>query len=198
MINTVYKITNIVNSKIYVGQTWGLLKTRWNKHRQPNYKRCINLHNAIKKYGIENFKIEPLTVTHSQETADYWETYFIIKYDTIVNGYNLKMGGSRGVLSEESKNKTSQSLMGHSVSEETRAKISKSKKGKKASEATRQKMSAHLMGNTRCVGRKPWNKGLPTSEESKSKQSKIMKGKPSPMKGRKLQIIDGKKVWIKI
>jgi group I intron endonuclease len=151
---------------------------RWKKHCQPKYKRCIKLHNAIQKYGKNNFTIGLLTITNTQECADYWESHFIQGYDSINSGYNLKDGGSRGRLSEESKKKTSKSLIGHTVSEETRTKISNAHIGKIVSKETKQKLSQRLIGNKRCVNRVPWNKGKPgqyQSEESKKKRSQSMK-----------------------
>ena len=56
----IYKITNLVNSKIYIGQTIRSLKERF---RQHIYKQgCTYLHNAILKYGKENFKIELMII----------------------------------------------------------------------------------------------------------------------------------------
>ena len=54
----IYKVTNLVNNKIYIGQTERTLKERWEQHK---YKEgCRHLHNAILKYGAYNFKIEEI------------------------------------------------------------------------------------------------------------------------------------------
>lgn len=52
----IYRITNLVNNKIYIGQTIRDLKVRFKQHCYK--KGCTYLHNAILKYGKENFKIE--------------------------------------------------------------------------------------------------------------------------------------------
>lgn len=87
---SIYVIRNSVNNKVYVGQTWRSMKRRFQVHLQSStYSHCIKLRRAIKKYGLDKFSIELLTFCHSQEIADYWETYFIHKYSSIQNGYNV-------------------------------------------------------------------------------------------------------------
>lgn len=102
---TIYLLKNTVNDKIYVGQTWLSLKDRWMCGH--GYQGCIHLHNAIIKYGKDKFYYEPLCMTTSQEDADYLEIYFINEFKN--RSYNIRGGGSRGKLSEESKIKLSQS-----------------------------------------------------------------------------------------
>ena len=58
----IYKITNTINNKIYIGQTVQSLNMRWNKNTYDAKVNCDNLHrplyNAFRKYGMDNFKIE--------------------------------------------------------------------------------------------------------------------------------------------
>lgn len=103
MICSIYKITNKINEKVYVGQTWNTIRQRWFDHKKPSGKNCIKLHRAIMKYGSDNFLTELLTVCATQSISDYWESYFIKKYDSINSGYNIRSGGSRGKMSEEQK-----------------------------------------------------------------------------------------------
>ena len=49
----IYKITNIINNKVYIGQTVNTLKNRWCKHCHSN--GCRMLYNAILKYGKDSF-----------------------------------------------------------------------------------------------------------------------------------------------
>lgn len=108
----IYKITNKVNGKIYIGQTWQTLKNRWDSGH--GYRNCVKLERAIEKYGSGKFEHTLLTITHTQEIADYWETYFISKYKSSNRniGYNIRLGGSRGKFSQATKDKMSAAKLG--------------------------------------------------------------------------------------
>jgi group I intron endonuclease len=99
--NLIYKIVNTENNKVYVGQTWQTLRKRLTEHKYAYKKTNSIISNAINKYGIDKFRIELLTVAHTQEIADYWECYFIERYNSIDSGYNIKYGGSHGKHTEE-------------------------------------------------------------------------------------------------
>lgn len=99
----IYKVTNTVNQKCYIGQTTKPLALRWPLH---TYKTsyCRYLSYAIKKYGKANFTIEELVTCSDREALDYMEIFFIKYFNSMVpNGYNLRDGGSHGKMSEESK-----------------------------------------------------------------------------------------------
>lgn len=92
---SIYKITNQINGKIYIGETTRTINARWSQHKAraklPEYTEY--LYNAIKKYGIENFSIEELEKCSDEERFKI-ETEYIIKYRSYVgfedcNGYNL-------------------------------------------------------------------------------------------------------------
>lgn len=189
--NKIYKITNIFNDKIYVGQTWNTLKYRFAQHLSNRIKGKLT--NAIKKYGKESFKIEFLVLTHTQEVADYWESYFIDRYDGIKNGYNTKEGGSRGRQSETTKKKISKKAMGHKRnlgkphSEERKHNSSIAhigiRKGIFLSREHRDKISeSHLGENNHFYGKTH-------TDEARKLISKANKGKT-------WKLIDGKRVWM--
>lgn len=124
----IYKHTNIVNGKVYIGQTCDA-NERWRSNGK-NYCGCIKFYNAIKKYGWNNFEHEILYENLSKESADKIESDLIKQYDSINNGYNLKEGGSRGDLTKSSLAKMSESLKrGYVEHPERRQKISKALKG---------------------------------------------------------------------
>jgi group I intron endonuclease len=76
----VYKITNKINSKVYVGITIQGYKVRWCKHCSDSiHDSTFPLHNAIRKYGIDNFQIEVIEVCNSIEQLKDQEKYWIIK-----------------------------------------------------------------------------------------------------------------------
>lgn len=87
---SIYVIKNSLNHKVYVGQTWRTIERRFQTHLQNSTaNHCIKLRRAIEKYGKKNFCIELLTFCHTQEMADYWETFFIHKFNSIKSGYNI-------------------------------------------------------------------------------------------------------------
>lgn len=121
---TIYLLTNKINGKIYIGQTWRALERRIGKNGN-GYERCTYLHNAIMKYGVENFEYSILdSSAEDQINADRLEKEYIEKYNSTDPsiGYNLMSGGKGCRHSDESKAKISASLMGHPVSDETNKK----------------------------------------------------------------------------
>lgn len=127
----IYLITNKVNNKKYVGQTWKSIHVRFNQHNSRN--SCPKLFNAIKSYGRNNFTIEEIASTKCQECANYLEDYFINLYNSLSRdfGYNLKTGGYGGKHSEETKLKISKANTGkkNPISEATKKKLSIVRKG---------------------------------------------------------------------
>lgn len=98
---TIYKIVNIQNGKIYIGQTNRPLKVRFDDHCQRALTNGLNtcFSRAIRKYGKENFIIEPIEENiKTKEDANKREIYFISKYDSTNKniGYNSSPGGEGG------------------------------------------------------------------------------------------------------
>lgn len=97
MIKAIYKITNLLNNKIYVGQSIHPEK-RWKEHQQ-HAKACDDnypIHLAINKYGANNFSFEILEWT---EDYDNEEARLIQEYNSLVpNGYNLIEGGHSPIM----------------------------------------------------------------------------------------------------
>ena len=108
---SIYVLTNIVNGKVYIGQTWNLASDRMGKDGY-GYKNSPYIFNAIQKYGTDKFEYEVLAQCCDQESADYLEDYFVVQYNSRNNkiGYNIKKGGSAGKHSEETKAKISESM----------------------------------------------------------------------------------------
>lgn len=91
----IYKITNQINNKVYIGQTVGTLSKRWREHCHEAEEGNKNyyLYQAMRKYGIENFNIEVLEEC-SNEELNIRERYWIKRFDSFgKNGYNLTVGG---------------------------------------------------------------------------------------------------------
>lgn len=90
MTGFIYKITNKVNGKVYIGQTKYTIEARWKQHQYKKDK--THFHNAIRKYGVENFIVEQLEECEISE-LDSKEIYYIAKYNSFKEGYNSTIGG---------------------------------------------------------------------------------------------------------
>ena len=90
----IYKIENLINGSIYIGQSIDIEK-RWSTHisilNQNNHYNA-HLQNAWNKYGSENFQFSIVEECKPLELNDR-EIYWIKKYDSFINGYNLTSGG---------------------------------------------------------------------------------------------------------
>ena len=100
----IYKITNLKNSKAYIGQSTDI-KARWNNHKlelKNNSHKNSHLQNAFNKYGEDAFEFRILETTF-EENLDNAEEYWINYFDTTnpEKGYNLKYGGNNSKITEE-------------------------------------------------------------------------------------------------
>ena len=108
----IYKITNLINNKVYIGQSIDYNK-RFNEHCVKESNSLI--HRAIKFYNKENFKVEELDYC---ENYNEREKYFIQYYNCMFpNGYNLTPGGEEPPIFKGSLNPMSK------INEETAYKI---------------------------------------------------------------------------
>lgn len=97
----IYKITNLINSKAYIGKTTTNIQERFRQHCQDAYKSRCNkrpLYDAINKYGIENFKIEEIEQVDNDKLSDR-EIYWIEELQTYGRtGYNATKGGDGSII----------------------------------------------------------------------------------------------------
>ena len=221
MMYYIYRITNKINGKTYIGQ---------HKYKKLNDSYMGSgklIRRAQKKYGMENFEKEILySCIQYKETADDMERFAIAKERALGKAeYNIA-GGGEGFLgvhhSEGTKRKLSKANKGKHLSEETRKKISKALKGKKTyemTEETRKRISEALKGREGNhfseESKKKISealKGRHLTEETRRKISEALKGRVSNRKGCKLseetkrkksevmkgkhwKLVDGKRVW---
>ena len=170
----IYKRTNKINHKVYIGQTWRTTEDRAGNNGL-GYKDSPHFWNAIQKYGWNEFSIEELISCWNQDSADFYENYFQDIYDSRnpEKGYNIKEGGSHGRHSEETKQKISKAvsgekhpMFGKNHTEETKQKMSENAAtpwlGKSLSQEIKDKISEANTGNTH-------------TEEWKEENSKFMK-----------------------
>ena len=97
----IYKITNLINNKLYIGKTSVSIKKRFKEHIIDSKKKEEQnrpLYKAFNKYGIENFKIEIIEDNLTDSEACNREQFWIANYQTYIgfdncNGYNATLGG---------------------------------------------------------------------------------------------------------
>lgn len=174
-----YSITNLINNRVYIGQTVRP-KERWTQHKTYVKKNKLiqYIHRAMSKYGIENFIYEVIAMCRTLEDTNYTEVELIKQYNSRNKefGYNLAPGGETawnlGLPKELNP------LTGIPRSEETRKKISEGSIEKimpPCSEERKKKMSDKYIGRALS---KEWkdkigegNNGKICSEETKKKLS---------------------------
>ena len=98
MTGYIYKVTNLINQKAYIGKTVGSIEERWKEHKR-DCKRFSDrpLYRALNKYGIDNFKVElveEVDIKNLSEREIYWIGY----YHTYTEGYNATLGGDGKIL----------------------------------------------------------------------------------------------------
>ena len=100
----IYKITNKINGKIYIGQSVDIYR-RWKDEKTRAFNQNSSEYNtkksrAFRKYGLENFLFEVVEEC-SKEQLDEKERFWINKYDSYTNGYNETLGGQDAVTSNK-------------------------------------------------------------------------------------------------
>lgn len=108
-----YKITNIVNNKAYIGITKSSLIQRWTEHLRDSVNPIYPLHLAIRKYGSDNFKMELLQESVDRDEISLSEDPVIELYQTRIyqHGYNVAKGGYGGDLGPIANQKRRQTLL---------------------------------------------------------------------------------------
>ena len=190
----VYKITNLVNGKVYVGQTIQTPEKRWAYHKSiSGIKKLSLLQKAFKKHGIENFSFDIVKYAENQQDLNMMEDYFIEHFNALApTGYTCVGSRDRdSKISNETRAKMSAARVGKApankgkkyklnLSEESRKRYSEANTrkniGRKISEATREKMSLAKKGKApmsperyKEIGTK--RRGVKLSEEARRNMS---------------------------
>ena len=198
MEGVIYKYTNKINGKVYIGQTIDEYRRIWN-HR----KACDDslFHRAVRKYGFDSFEytvLERVDEDLLNEREVFWIEYY--KSNDRKFGYNLTSGGegTRGYkyTDEQRKNRSLQakgnkSFTGHTHTDEYKRRMSELNKGKVFSEETKQKMSESKKGNKYHIGKTH-------SDETRMKISESCKGRVTRgTTGMTWKLVDGKRIYNK-
>ena len=192
----VYKVINSINNKIYIGQTIHSLNYRKSQHissSKNKNRHHSHLHNALKKNGVDVFIWEIIRICNNIEELNAFEQYYILYYNSVEKGYNLKMGGLNSYHSQETKDKISKKslayykkhlhpMTGKRQSKESIEKMRQSLTGRKLTEQHKKNIGKGQSG------KKHWNYGKKHSKETREKMRKNhanIKGKNNPFYGKK-------------
>ncbi len=191
----IYKITNLVNGKVYIGQTTMSLDKRWNTHCNRKNRPGISV--AIQKYSKENFTIEEIDGANSLSELNYLEEHYIYIHNSMApNGYNILPGGRNSKHTEETKQKmrkqrnpilNAENQEYRKRSEVTKQKISKANKGRVLTEEHRRKIGEKSKGHKVTDEQKlaiskankghKYNIGRKVTKEARENMSRAQKGR---------------------
>jgi group I intron endonuclease len=151
----IYKITNLINKKVYIGKTErGNPRKRWSEHLKKLKSNVhVNKHllSSYKKYGPDAFKFEVLLEINSLQELNEEEMRLIKKYKSYNSefGYNKTFGGDGGRPTEETRLKLSEVSKGRKLTREHIEKIRKSRIGSNLPPGVKKKLSEFWTGVSR-------------------------------------------------
>lgn len=189
----IYKITNKINDKVYIGQTVLGFKKRYKGGQWHKFTHNQHLKNSAHKYGVDNFEVtEILDVAFSKIELDLKENVYIKTYNSMCGkfGYNKTDGGSSGIPNEEVREKLSIASKGERNAMYGKNPLSYMSEDayKKLMEVKRNNVLGEKNPMYGAYGEKNPFYGRHHSEETKkilSKKAKERLAKHNPLKGRK-------------
>jgi len=144
----IYKATNDINNKAYIGITDDLEYRKWTHFNDAKNGAVQAFHYAIRKYGEDVFVWEVLAECDTRESAGEIEIELIAEHGTFKSGYNSTTGGEWGwEVSDDAKAKMSLASKGKPKTAEHAENIAKARTGTKMSEESKAKMSATKLAN---------------------------------------------------
>lgn len=147
----IYLIENLINNKIYIGQTSQLLNKRIATHKYSikNKSKNTYLLNAFRKYGFNNFKFSILDTASTIEELNKLEQWWIEIFNSTNReiGYNIDLGGKgKGIMAQETKDKISQNRSGKCLGKNNPNFGGLCNKGLKRTEDQKKNMSNSMTG----------------------------------------------------
>ena len=177
----IYTIKNLINGKMYVGQTvQSNAKARWYSHQaDARAGKKSYLYDSIRKYGVENFLLEIIDQAKSVEELNELEANWLAYYRTLGKVYNNREAGNNKLHSEES--------------------IKKMREAQKQAHARRREANGGIEKINRVLKTSGWKH----SEESKLKRKEWssitnkIKAKPLSEEHKRKVSESGKLAWVK-
>lgn len=171
----IYRVTNKLNGKSYVGQTIQSLLRRQSRHLSDVRNGDESyFHRALRKCGTDNFIWQVICICPNINSLNEQEQYYIALFNLTnsKHGYNLTSGGLNYIISDETRKKMSELQRGKVTSEITKKKMSKARQGIQFTDEHRENIRQSRIGQK-------------MSEVAKSKISKSLTGRPVSQKTRK-------------
>lgn len=159
----IYSITNKVNGKRYIGLTndFDRRKKEHIRHLNNNNHFNVYLQRSWNKHSEYNFNFEIIEKDINPKNIEQKEIYYIEKYNSFEEGYNLTTGGERGKsVHHDVRNKISKALKGNKLKEETKRKLSQINFGKVLSSETKNKISQSHSGENNYQNKITKSEGL--------------------------------------
>ena len=187
VVSGIYKITNCVNNKVYIGKSVDILNKRWPYHKALlNNGAHVNKHlqHSWNKYGEKNFDFS-IIFECPQDELDKYEIYYIAVYKSYLSeyGYNKTYGGDGSIPTDETRAKMSIAHMGILGTPESKAKQSLKLRGENNPMYGRKKELSPVYGKPKSDETIQKLKDCWT-DERKLAQSERVSGKNNPMSGR--------------
>jgi group I intron endonuclease len=168
----IYCFHCILTGKKYIGKSISISNRLTRHRRNVRNNKVTKFYSAVRKYGWNNF-IFGIIEECDKNILDEREVFYIEKYKTLSEGYNMTSGGDGGttwIVPEDVRKKYSERMKCFKHSDEAKKKISEANKGRKWSEDAKKNLSEKLKGK----------KGPVISEDAKKRLSEMRKGVPRP------------------
>lgn len=187
---SLYKITNLENNKLYIGQSVNP-NSRWYQHKNnaDKDKPSMVITQAIKKYGNNKFEFEIIASCSNQDDANDLETILVSQYESHIStgkGYNVSLGGMNAPKTDVWK----QTMRDHWADPKYKTKVAEAIRQAYANQTPEEKAQSGKLRSEIQKGkhRSPnteFKIGHQHSEEVLQRISDALQGKPSHMKGKK-------------
>jgi group I intron endonuclease len=169
----IYKWTHIESGKCYIGQSIQSPNQRRLEHiNDSKYtKKTYHFHNALRKYGVDAFTWEVIDTAKTLDVLNLLEEKYVIQYDSINNGYNIRQPGKNKKHNLESIKRMSESQ-----------KLAHARRKSEGKDTWKRKDGGSM-------------KGKVCSEENKQKKREAHL-KAQHYTGKTWKVINGKRVWL--